>query len=208
MKIIRVEEPGGGSLRRVETGDGETISLYGGLLADYHIETGQTVPDSAWAEILKENEFRRARERALYLLEARDYSYLELFAKLEQNYQEETCYSVCDAMARLHLLDDRLYAEKLARQYLEGKRWGEYRARMEMRRRGLSDELIDAALEPYFENTRERLAELVERKYSRYLEGPKGVQKVRSALARQGYSYEDIRAVLNEYSAQENEDWE
>ena len=40
---------------------------------------------------------------------------------------------------------------------------------------------------------------MVEKKYARYLVDRKGVQKVKNALVRQGYSYSDINAVLENY---------
>ena len=40
--------------------------------------------------------------------------------------------------------------------------------------------------------------ELINKKYYRYLDDEKGVKKVKNALVRYGYSYEDINAVLNE----------
>lgn len=42
---------------------------------------------------------------------------------------------------------------------------------------------------------------IVGRKYAKYLTDAKGVQKVRSALIRQGYGYDDITSVLETYTA-------
>jgi len=68
-----------------------------------------------------------------------------------------------------------------------------------MYKKGLDKELIAEMLEPYEEETQERLDTLVAKKYARYLVDQKGVQKVRNALTRQGYSYADIKAVLENY---------
>ena len=72
---------------------------------------------------------------------------------------------------------------------------------MEMKRTGIAEEFIDEALEPYAddESSLERLEKLVEKKYERYLTDEKGVRKVKSALARAGYSYDEINAVLDMY---------
>ena len=145
-------------------------------------------------------EYNRAKERALYILEARDHSYAELYAKLEKNYCEEVCYAVCDKMTELGLIDDERYAQKLAKYLFTVKKFGKYRAVQEMRRRGIDAETIAAVSEEYVTETREILAELVERKYLRYLSDEKGVNKVKNALVRMGYSYDDINAVVGEFT--------
>ncbi len=145
-------------------------------------------------------EFNRAKERALYILEGRDHSYSELFEKLEKNYSEDVCYAVCTKMAELGLIDDERYAEKLANFYFTVKKFGRYRAVQEMRRKGISDELISAVTEDYSDGARERLAEVVEKKYLRFLEDEKGINKVKNALVRMGYSYDDINAVVDEFT--------
>lgn len=143
--------------------------------------------------------FRRARERALYILEGRDCSYTELYEKLSKNYDDGICLAVCDNMVELSLIDDRRYAEKLARHYITVKKYGMYRAKQEMTRKGIPPEMAEEFLEEYEEDTIERITELIEKKYARYLNDEKGIRKVKSALVRMGYSYGDINAVLEEY---------
>ena len=80
-------------------------------------------------------EYTRAKERALYILEARDHSYAELYSKLEKNYSEEICFAVCDKMTEIGLINDSLYAKKLAKYYFTVKKYGKYRAFNEMKRK-------------------------------------------------------------------------
>lgn len=134
----------------------------------------------------------------MYLLDYRDYSYSELYKKLLNNYGEQICYDVCDKLAELGFINDRRYAESLARKYMEVKKFGYFRAVQEMRLKGLSKELIDEVLSGYEDTVHERLAELIEKKYLRKLEDEDDVKKVKNALARQGYSYSDINAVLDD----------
>ena len=70
-----------------------------------------------------------------------------------------------------------------------------------MKRRGLTENIIEDAVEPYINSDTafERLEELVEKKYERYLTDEKVVKKVKSALARAGYSYDEINRVLDLY---------
>lgn len=188
--------------------DGERIYIHEKILAEYHLKEGINVPQEAVEEIVSANDFRRARERALYLLDARDYSFVELYRKLEKNYDEDICIRVCKNLAELRLINDRRYAESLARQLFEVKRVGMFKAKQELKRRGLSDNIIEAVTEPYAdeEETFSRLEELVERKYERYLTDEKGVKKVKNALLRQGYRYAEINAVLDLYDLDFEED--
>ena len=73
--------------------------------------------------------------------------------------------------------------------------------KQEMRLKGLSSEIIEEAMENFSEEDEpfERLEKLVEQKYERYLTDRKGVEKVKNALARKGYSFGEIKEVLDLY---------
>lgn len=197
LKIISVEKYKG-STYRVDIENSEPAFLNSEIISKYNVRSSMEVSEDLWDEIVYSNEFRRARERAMYLLDYRDYSYSELYKKLLNNYGEQICYDVCDKLAELGFINDRRYAESLARKYMEVKKLGYFRAVQEMRLKGLSKELIDEVLSGYEDTVHERLAELVEKKYIRKLEDEDGVKKVKNALARQGYSYSDINAVLDD----------
>lgn len=197
MKIINLEKYKGKTFQ-VDFDNGETYFWHFDIICEYHLKEDMDIPDDALEEIISSNEFRKAKERALYLLDYRDYSYTELFEKLEKNYSEDTCYKVLERMVELGTIDDRRYAKRLARHYSEVKKFGYYRASVEMNRRGIPREIIDESLSEYEDTVYERLFELINKKYYRYLDDEKGVKKVKNALVRYGYSYEDINAVLNE----------
>ena len=190
-----------GSTMCVIFDDGERIYIHEKILAEYNLKEGINVPEEAVEEIVAANDYRRARERALYLLDVRDYSFVELYRKLEKNYDEDICIKVCKNMAELRLINDRRYAEMRARELFEVKRVGMFKAKQELKRRGLSDNIIEEAVAPYADEEEcfSRLEELVERKYERYLTDEKGVKKVKNALLRQGYRYAEINAVLDLY---------
>ena len=188
-----------GETLRVDFDCREPIFINSSVVSSLGIRSGITMTEEDIEEAVSKNDFRRARERALYLLDERDYGYVEMFKKLENNYSEDICYEVVNDLSRLGLIDDRRYAKKCAEYFLTRKLWGKYRAREEMRRRGIPSELIDEALEEYDEGSDDRLRELIEKKYARKLADDNGVNKVKAALARQGFSYDEIKRVLAEY---------
>lgn len=188
-----------GRTYRVEFEEREPVYLHSSVISDFHLKADMQIPESALEEIIFADEYRRAKERALYLFDYRDHSYKELFDKLRHNYSVEVCNAVMDKMTELGLIDDRRYAKLLARQLFEIKRVGKYKAKAEMLKKGIDKEIIDELLEEYEDDTSERLYELVEKKYARYLTDEKGIKKVFSALVRNGYSYSETREVIKQF---------
>lgn len=193
--MMCVELSGGGLAREMK------IYIHSEIIRKYNVAKGMELSEEAADRLIYENDLRRARERALYLMESRDHSYRELFDKLEKNYSEDICFEVCNRLAEIGVINDRRYAEKLCRQLFEVKKLGRYRVRQEMRLKGLGPEIIEEAMENFSEEDEpfERLEKLVEQKYERYLTDRKGVEKVKNALARKGYSFGEIKEVLALY---------
>ncbi len=206
MKIETIEKFKG-STWCVIFDDESRIYINAEVMSEYNLKQGMSLPQNAVDEIVYANDKRRARERALYLLSVRDHSFTELYKKLERNYDESICLDVCNSLASKKIIDDIRYAERLARQLFEVKKAGKYKVRQEMRMKGLSDELIEDAIEKYEDCSSDLLKELVDKKYARYLTDEKGIRKVKSALVRQGYSFSEIKNVLETYDY-EDEDFQ
>ena len=142
-------------------------------------------------------EYRRARKRAMYLLGSRPYSISALREKLLNNYSEETADRVIEDMTRYGFLDDEEYAKRLAGSVINGKKYGLHRAKAEMRRKGVPDELIEQALSEYSrEDLTDNLTELVRKKYPDRISDRDERQKVIAALARRGYGFGEIKAAI------------
>lgn len=206
--IITSIEPFRGKTLKISFESGEPIFINSNIAAEYHLEKDIDIPQSGVEDIVRANDTRRAKERALYLLDNRDYSYAELFKKLAENYDEDICYEVLNRLAEIGCIDDRRYARYLAEKLCTVKKYGYFKAREEMRLKGLSRDIIEEALADYSEGSSERLLELIDKKYARYLTDEKGVKKVKAALARLGYSFADINAAISEYSDGDYEDFE
>lgn len=203
MKITAVEKFKG-STYRIDFDEGEPAYLNSEIINKFNIKAGLDLPLSAWQQIQAENDYRKARERALYLLDFKDYSFVEMFKKLRQNYDEDICCRVMQKLVEMGVINDRRYAEGLARHYIEVKLFGRRRAFQEMRLKGLTKEVIDLTLSEYEDGVRERLRTLIEKKYLRYLGDEKGLNRTKNALVRYGYDFSDINAVLREI-ADEND---
>ena len=176
--------------------DDRNYYLHRDIVADYGLSSKREISEERFEEIMEASEKRKAFERGLYLLDYRDYSYKELFEKLSVSYEEDICFYVTDRLAKLGMIDDRRYAENLARKLVEVKKYGPYRASQEMYRKGLDRELINEVLEKYSEDTVEMLYELIMKKYSNCLDDRDRLRKMKNALARLGYSFDDINRAV------------
>ena len=197
MKITGIEKYKG-STYKVEFEQQEPCYLNIEIINKFNLKAGIDLPLSAWEQVKEESDFRRARERALYLLDYKDYSYVDMFKKLRQNYNEVLCYRVMQKLVDLGVINDRRYAQGLARHYMEVKLFGRRRAFQEMRLKGLTKEVIDLALEEYEQGTGERLRRLIEKKHLRYMTDEKGINRAKNSLIRYGYDYGDIKEALRE----------
>ncbi|MCM1335057.1 MAG: recombination regulator RecX [Bacteroides sp.] len=148
------------------------------------------------------SELETAKKRAMYLLGGKDYSRRELYDKLREHYSEESAEKAVEQMVEYGYLDDGRYAARLARQYIEGRKYGKKRARLMLLQKGFERETVDEALSRYSaDEMTEALADLIEQKYADRLsldglEGRKEAQKVVAALARRGYGYGEIQSAI------------
>lgn len=210
VQIVSIA-PFKGEVSEIALSDGRSLWLHNELIYGEHLQKGAALTEERIEELKQLAADRRAFEYALYLLERRSYSYRALYDKLMQaeHAQEQATLHALEKLVRLGFLNDALYAESLARQLVEQKRYGLHRAAMEMRHRGLSQEDIDDALATYDDpdDTAARLAELLSRKYARKLSDPddrKAIESVKASLVRRGFDYTDVRRAIEDYFSDED----
>lgn len=198
MPIVDLIEKFKGNTYKVELSDGDEFYINFDTVLKFSLAKNMDVSDEEIYEIKRWDNLRKARERALYLLDYRDYSFVELYEKLEKNYDEDVCLEVVQNLAQIGIIDDRRFAERLGEKLVVTKGFGYYRAKQEMLRKGLDRDLVEEVLGDYQDDTLSRLEELVEKKYLYKITDEKSLNRVKNALVRQGYSYNDINAVLSE----------
>lgn len=200
MKITELS-PYKGTTWQIVTDSGEKIYIGQKTAEKMNLKKGMELPESALDCIKEEDLERKSRERAMYLLAGRDYGFVELYRKLEKSYPKEMCLRTCKAMAEKGLVNDREYAFKLGRQLFEIKKESAVGVRYKLTQKGIPRDIIAEVIESFCDDeaVKNRISELIEKKYKRYLTGEAGVRKVKAALGRLGYSYSDINAALDEY---------
>ena len=143
-----------------------------------------------------------ARKRALRLLEKRDYSRKMLLDKLtEKGVSDEDAAEVADWLCEVGAVSDARYAELVVRHYA-GKGYGERRICDELYRRGISRELWEEALTQMPE-TEDAVYRLLANRLRGTDGSPEDIRKAQNYLLRRGYSWEEIRAALEQYQRNE-----
>ena len=202
MKIISVTRYKG-STYEAELDDGRKLYLHADIITDFGIRAGLETDRVELRKIIYASNFRRAYQRALYLLDYRDYTYSEMYQKLMENYKSAPlCTAVMKRLTEHGFIDDRRYAERMARKLVEVKKYGYRRSKREIMQKGIDQFTADDALEAYSDVYYDNIKELLSTKHSRYLtdrEDRKSIEKVKSALVRYGYDFTEINRAVKEY---------
>ena len=174
--------------------------LYKGELSRYHIQKGDELEETVYREIVDEVLTKRAKLRAMHLLEKMDRTKAELRRKLEQSgYPSEAVEAALTYVESFHYIDDARYAAM----YMENQKnkKGMARIRMELIQKGIAPEILQQVLEETEEKTdsRDVIREMLEKK--RKIQGPleeKEKQRLYGFFMRRGFSSSDILAVFRE----------
>ncbi len=169
--------------------------------------SGDEIDDGGLVAFKEAAGSRLAFNSAMFSLDMRDHSEKEIRQKLSRKYDEQSVDTAVEKLLDLGLVNDRRYAELLARELFERKRYGKNRVRSELYRKGIASEIVNEVLEEY-ENENEpdnvqTIVDIIRKKYYNKLIDEKSRQKVVAALVRLGYSFSDIRQAMREFSSDE-----
>lgn len=187
--------------------DGEAaVKLDAQVFLQSGLKPGDQVSDQELFELIQASDARRAQEKALYLLEYRNYSKRELTEKIARTAaSREAAQAAAGRMEELGLIDDRRFGEDYAKELFSRKGYGARRAAQELRRKGLDQELVQELVEKYGspEQSEENIRRVLEKKYPGWREDEKVRRRAFAALQRLGYSYQEVREAMGQ-----GEDWE
>jgi regulatory protein len=151
----------------------------------------------------------KCRESALRLLDSRMHSHAELDRKLRQREFPRVLREVIlTDLERVGLVDDRMFAEAFVREKLTSSRpVGARRILLDLRRRGIADELArealaEAAEEEDGDAELNRAKQAAERKWASLMRSKREFQKARASLYRflasRGFDSDTIRRVVDD----------
>lgn len=172
--------------------------LYKGELSRYRIVAEQEITEELYHKIKKEVILKRAKLRALHLLNDMDRTESQLRTKLRQSmYPEDVIDQATEYVRSFGYIGDSAYA----RRYIESRQQSKSRKEIyaDLCRKGVAKEEIEAVMEECYESTGEMEAVRTLLRKKRF--DPENAtdaekQKIYGYLARKGFAYETIRQVI------------
>ena len=180
--------------------DGSILRLGEGEVVDFALYAGRELTDREAQEILDCARRSGLKERALSLLTRKPQSRWELERKLrEWEASDREAEDICDRLEELGYLNDGQYAAQVVRHY-SARGYGEKKLRDELYRRGIPRELWDGAMEQA-EDPARAIDAFLQKKLAGSAGDPAALKRAGDALARRGYSWEEVREGLNRWGA-------
>ncbi len=175
--------------------------LYKGELSRYGIRKGGEVSEETVQKIRTEVILKRAKLRAMHLLEDMDRTEAALRDKLRQGlYPQDMIDMAIDYVKSFGYLNDARYAENFIRSRQGSKSRKEIQAAL--LQKGVPAELIGHALELCYEDSGEEEAVrsiLRKKKFDPHSLEDREKQRIYAYLARKGFRYETVRQVIQNY---------
>lgn len=185
---------------RILLEDGFSFVLYKGEKDRYSLEEGMELSEELWLEIRNGILAKRAKKRAMHLLEKMDRTEKQLRDKLTENgYPNDLVDEAVEYVKSYHYIDDRRYAENYIRYRQESK--SRILLKNELLRKGISSQIIDEAMEAeYHMDPRTLIDQWLKKKgYSSSEQDSEKERKIGQFLLRKGFSWEDIRSCMSRF---------
>ena len=172
--------------------------LYKGELSRYKIQEGAEISQETLKEIKKEILEKRAKLRAMHLLERMDRTETQLRTKLQQDlYPEDIIEIAMQYVRSFGYIGDKGYAKR----FLESRR--NSKSKLEIKtallQKGIAKEIVCEVLEEYYNDQDESVTiqKLLEKKrFSAESATDEQKKKMYAYLLRKGFRYEDVRQVI------------
>lgn len=176
------------------------VSLDRDMVDEMKLQPMRDYPVDLLRELLIQSQMRRAKSKALYLLEFRDYSRRDLENRLRKDFDEESARAAVEFMLEIGAVDDGRYADTLIRHLAGYKHYGRRRILQELSMKGIDRDTAETILDEFGLDEHAMIIELLQGKFSKDLSDPKGINRTMASLTRYGYSYGDIKDALREYA--------
>lgn len=196
-KVVRLELKG--NRWHVFLDNDVNFLLYKGELKRLKLQEDSYINENQYETII-EILYKRARERALYLLDDAYKTKKQIVDKLKSGlYPEFVIDRVVEYLLKYDLVNDFRYATL----YIDYKRSSKSRRKIiqDLHSKGIEKSIIDAAFEEVEFSDKDSLKKVIDKRISRYsLNERKDVEKLYRYLLGKGYHYEDVKSALSQYS--------
>jgi len=172
--------------------------LYKGELSRYQVAEGKEITTDTYEEIRKDVITKRAKLRALHLLNSMGRTEMQLRKKLkDSDYTDDIVEEAIKYVKSFGYVNDTEYARSFILNRKDKKSRKELY--MLLKQKGLSTEILDEVFEEFYDedSSKEAICSILRKKnYNPDTADKVQTQKILGYLTRKGFSYEDIRQVL------------
>lgn len=193
MIIVKEIEAVGKGRYRVKFDTGVTCLLYRKEMSSFSIEKGKEITAQQYQELLEEVVGKRAKKRALHLLEQMDRTEKQLRDKLLANEYPQSCIDGAIAYVKgFHYLDDSRYASNYVR--FSQEKMSRVQMKQKLMQKGIASSVIaDAIEEAYVADEMEQIMALLrKRKFVPEESDEKEFQRTYQYVMRRGFKSSDI----------------
>lgn len=197
--IITAIEPGENKKYRIYLNDELAFELYKSEIKACSLVKGMELEEELHNRILYEIVGKRAKKRAMHILEKRDKTEQQLRDKLLENrYPVRVVEAAIEYVKSYGYIDDASYA----RRYIEyrSKSKSRRQLKMELYAKGISGEIISEIFDEMEEGEEETIRKLILKKNSKpqFLEETER-KKIKMSLVRKGFAYSEIEKAFSQF---------
>ena len=173
--------------------------LYKGEIKRFKLEIGSHISSNIINNILDEVIYKRARERALYIIERNEKTEYEIRQKLKDNkYPDEIIDRVIDMLNKYEFINDYSYAKR----YIEYKKNSKSMTAIknDLYKKHIPRDVLNSVLEEVCVDETDLIINLLEKKYYKFdLNENLEKNKVINKLMYKGFKYNQIEEAINKY---------
>ncbi|MGL4911393.1 MAG: recombination regulator RecX [Romboutsia sp.] len=176
------------------------IAIFAELVYTFNLKKGMTIEEDKLKNLLKDEMYLKAKNKALNILSKADQSEKKIKEKLSADYEEDTIDSVLEFLRQNKFIDDQLLANKIVNTNVNLNRCGKNRIKQNLYNKGIDKNSISEAIEDIDDDTEfENAMYLAKKRYSRVKNEDKRkiYQKISQHLAYKGFNYDIIKKVLD-----------
>ena len=161
------------------------------------LSEGDEIDDDSFYKMIRLFQYPRALNQAVALLARRPCSKKEIERKLIMNrYMKDTIDLVLYKLNKEKLIDDQIFSEQWF-SYRSSQKYGPSRIRMELKQKGISDDIIHNVMSGFSDSGfNENAVNLAKRAWLRIKPGEdrnRNRQKIIACLVRKGYGWEQAK---------------
>lgn len=176
--------------------EGESFPLYKGEVKRYGIAENTELSEEDYKHIIRDVLVKRAKERAMHILQGADRTEKQIREKLEKgSYPSAVIDEVIMFLLKYDYINDYDYSVSYIRAY--SKSQSERLMREKLRQKGIDRDIIDTAMketlsEAGYDSQSIIMDILRKKKYNNDTAGIKEKNRIISHLMRKGFKYDDI----------------